>query len=93
MFYVSVDKVPYMDWMSDKAKKVVKDFNRSGKHLALLLYEDEPESREDVECLVEEGQYEYSYPNCPESKELKKLIEEAAEVARYIAFNPKGLIF
>ena len=91
MYNIQVKKVPYERWMNEKGMKVIDDFNQCGKHLTLSFY-DEPENTEVLESMLEEGMYDFIYPDCKESKYLKAVIDEAELYARCIYFEINDLL-
>ena len=86
MYNVRVKSVPVMTWMTKKAEDIVNRFNNSGSKLMLSLY-SEPENSEELDCMLEEGMYEFIYPNTPEAKELEKMVSEAEKYPRYLGFR------
>lgn len=86
MYNVMVKSVPVMTWMTKKAEDIVNKFNNSGSKLMLSLY-SEPENSEELDCMLEEGMYEFIYPNTPEAKELEKMVIEAEKYPRYLGFS------
>ena len=93
MYNLPVKKIPYQRWMTKAAQKVVDDFNKSGKHLTLSFF-SELEGREELECMLDEGMYDFIYPDCPESKALKVMVDEAeaAQYPRYLGFDIEDLV-
>ena len=83
---ITVKEVPTRDWMSEKAIKVVNDFNACGKKLSLVTYE-EPTEDYTLDDILDEGMYDFEYPDCPEAVELETMIEELANGARFIGFD------
>ena len=86
MYNVMVKSVPVMPWMTKKAEDIVNKFNNSGSHLMLSLY-SEPENSEELDCMLEEGMYDFIYPNTTEAKELEKMVSEAEKYPRYLGFS------
>lgn len=91
MYKVAVKSVPHQTWMTEEARKVVDDFNKSGKKLTLSFY-NEPESMDDLECMLDEGMYDFIYPDCPEAEQLKVMVEEAEKYPRYLGFDASDLL-
>ena len=91
MYKVAVKSVPYQRWMTEEARKVVDDFNKSGKKLTLSFY-SEPDSMDDLECMLDEGMYDFIYPECPEAEQLKVMVEEAEKYPRYLGFDSSDLL-
>ena len=91
MYNATVKNVPYQRWMTEAAQKVVDDFNKSGKKLVLSFYE-EPENEEDLDCMLDEGMYDFIYPECPEAEQLKVMVEEASLYPRYLGFEVSDLL-
>ena len=95
-YNVAVNEIPEQRWFSDVSKKVVESFNTFAKNnkmarLVLEMYE-EPETKDELECMLEEGMYDFSYPSSnPHSKELKEMVEEAEKYPRYLGFGIKNL--
>ena len=95
-YNVVVNEIPEQRWFSDVSKKVVESFNTFAKNnkkarLVLEMYE-EPETKDELECMLEEGMYDFSYPSSnPHSKELKEMVEEAEKYPRYLGFGIKNL--
>lgn len=90
MYNIPVKSIPYQRWMTNAAKKVVDDFNNSGKKLTLSFY-DMPSDTYELECMLEEGMYDFIYPNCPEAEQLKVMVDEAAKYPRYLGFDVSDL--
>lgn len=91
-----VNEIPEQRWFSDEAKVLVNNFNAYSRdhkeaRLVLELY-SEPESQEDLEQMLEEGMYDFSYPSGnPYSNELKEMVEEAEKYPRYLGFGIDNL--
>ena len=86
MYNVMVKSVPVMTWMTKKAEDIVNKFNNSGSKLMLSVY-SEPENSGELDWMLEEGRYEFIYPNTPEAKELEKMVIEAEKYPRYLGFS------
>lgn len=92
MMNVVTKRVNEAVWMTDEAKKIVKDFNEAEGNLILSFY-DEHETVEDYESALEEGMYDFIYPEAnPHSEELKEMIEEASKYPRFIGFDYDDLM-
>lgn len=96
MYNVLVNEIPEQKWFSEKARELVNNFNSFAKDnkkgcLVLSLYE-EPENSDDLDCMLEEGMYDFKYPTeNPYSEELKQMVEEAEKYPRYLGFDRKCL--
>ena len=94
MYNIVAKRVPEQKWFGYKcfsnAAQIVKAFNDSGKKLILSFY-DEPADTYELDCMLEEGMYEFIYPNCPEAEALKALVEEAEKFPRYLGFNVEDM--
>lgn len=92
MYNIAVNEIPKQRWFSEKAEELVNNFNAYAKEhkdgrLVLSMY-SEHESVEDLDYALEEGMYDFIYPqNNPYSGELKQMVEEAEKVARFLGFN------
>ena len=91
MYNLPVKKIPYQRWMTKAAKKVVDDFNKSGKHLTLSFF-SEPEGYDELDCMLDDGLYDFIYPDCPEAQALREMVEEAAKYPRYLGFEVEDLV-
>ena len=95
-YNVVVNEIPEQRWFSDVSKKVVESFNTFAKNnkmarLVLEMY-DEPENKDHLEMMLEEGMYDFGYPSTnPHSAELKEMVEEAEKYQRYLGFGIENL--
>lgn len=93
---VKVNEIPEQVWFSEFSKEVVSNFNSYAKEnkqarLILALYE-EPEDNEALEMDLEEGMYDFIYPESnPYSKELEEMVTEAEKYPRYLGFTLENL--
>ena len=90
MYNIPAKTVPYQRWMTDEAKKVVDAFNKSGNKLTLSFY-SMPSDLDELDCMLEEGMYDFIYPDCPEAEQLKVMVEEAEKYPRYLGFDVSDL--
>lgn len=96
MYNIIVNRVPKERWMNERGLKLIDDFNseakKNGAKLILSMY-NEPETMEHLDFMLQEGQYEFIYSSKnPHSEELKAMIEEADNCARYIYFETSDLM-
>lgn len=95
-YNVVVNEIPEQKWFSEKSKEVVDNFNAYAKEnkparLILALYE-EPENTEALESNLEEGMYNFVYPESnPYSKQLEEMVTEAEKYPRYLGFALENL--
>lgn len=90
MYNIPAKNIPYQRWMTEESKKIVDDFNKSGKHLILSFF-NEPEGSDELDCMLDEGMYDFIYPDCPEAEQLKAMVDEAAKYPRYLGFDVSDL--
>lgn len=96
MYNIVAKRVPSQKWFDYdcfkklNAEQVVKAFNESGKKLILSFYE-EPSDTYELDCMLEEGMFEFIYPDCPEAEALRALVEEAEKFPRYLGFDVEDM--
>lgn len=81
---ITVKNVPEMTWMSDYARYVVEEFNTRTAKLQLDVYCD---TAEELPTALEDGMFDYIYPETTMGMMLKDLIEDAAKYPRYLYFT------
>ena len=91
-----VNMIRKPSWLNERGRKVIDDFNYQantvGGKLILSLYE-EPTTEEDLESLLEEGMYDYIFPNSNTvSEELKDLIQDSENYGRFLSFSVEDLL-
>lgn len=96
MYNVVVKNIPKVYWLNERGRKVIDDFNYQantvGGKLILSLYE-EPTTEEDLEGLLDEGMYDYVFPNSNTvSEELKDLIKDSENYGRFLSFSVEDLL-
>lgn len=95
MLAVKVKEVPVTPYMSEKAVKIVTDFNKSGNELYLLIY-----TGYDITTLDDEGMYDFLFKIDDEGtdedaklcRELEKVFNELWDVARPVHFSSEDVI-
>ena len=93
---VVVNEIPKQRWFKEKSEEIVNNFNAYAKdhknaRLILSMYE-EHETLEDLEFALEEGMYDFYYPQAnPYSKELADMVEEASKFPRFLGFDTSCL--
>ena len=96
--YIAVNEIPKERWMNEKALKLVDNFNAVAKENKMarlvLMTHDDPSSREELESILEEGMYDFFF-SCmktnPYTEELKSMIDEAENRARFLYFELSNL--
>lgn len=93
MYNMTIKDVPVMTWLNKKGEEIVNNFNEHEGNLVLSLF-NEPDTTEDLEVMLQEGMYDFIYPeNNPISPELKEVIEDSGNHARYFYFELSDVVF
>ena len=88
---ITVKEIPVPQWANEKAVAIIERFNQQGKKLKLDMYKQDITSFEDLEVELEQGYYDFIYPDCKEAKDLKEMIEDAEQYPRYLGFDVSDL--
>lgn len=88
---ITVKEIPVPQWANEKAVAVIERFNQQGKKLKLDMYKQDMTSFEELEVELEQGYYDFIYPDCKEAKDLKEMVEDAEQYPRYLGFSTSDL--
>lgn len=83
-----VKSIPVPSWCNNsEGEKIIKAFNSQPEPLYLSMYDDNITSKNQLSDELEQGMYDLVYPDCKEAERLKVLVEDGANVARYLGFS------
>lgn len=88
MTRMTVKRIRVPEWCNESDRKVIEDFNAQDKKLCLNVYETL-----DLVQALEEGMYEFVYPECEEAERLKDLVDHSARRVRYLSFEVTDLYY
>ena len=88
---ITVKEIPVPQWANEKAVAIIERFNQQGNKLKLDMYKQDITSFEDLEVELDQGYYDFIYPDCKEAKDLKEMIEDAEQNHRYLGFDVSDL--
>lgn len=82
---LNVKSVPMPEWGNDLCRQVIDEFNNSKSILQLVIDTEKPLSMSDIAITIDDGAfYDYIFPDNEYGAKLKDLVEDSANVARFL---------
>lgn len=86
-----VKRIVPANWCNEEAVEVINTFNQSKKHLVLDMYNENITTLDQLENELEQGMYDFIYPNGEEATRLREVIEDASKYPRYLNFGVENI--
>ena len=82
---LNVKSVTMPEWGNDLCRQVIDEFNNSKSTLQLVITTTKPLSISDIAGTIDDGAfYDYIFPDNEYGAKLKDLVEDSANVARFL---------